>query len=80
MTNEVLRTRKELLKPEELFARAYTQWIVRKSGHERLQAQMDRDNVANWKAKYFDERTAARFSQLLTGLLEQHGWTVKSQP
>src|SRR5688572_28523371 len=60
----------EMLEPDEMFCRAYTQWIARRSGHERLLADMERSSKIYFNLNYYSDADFAKIDQLFTEALK----------
>ena len=60
---------RDMVKPGEMLARAYAQWIARKSGHARLLAQIAEENPKYHGVRFFSEQEAAQIDKLFTEAL-----------
>jgi len=60
---------RDMIKPGEMLARAYAQWIARKSGHSRLLAQIAAENPKYHGVRFFSEQEAAQIDKLFSEAL-----------
>ena len=57
---------REMLQPEEMFSRAYTQWIARRSAHERLLAQITHSNADFHELRNFSDADFLQIDKALS--------------
>jgi hypothetical protein len=69
-----LETIRRDLKPEEMFARSYAQWIALESAHPRLLLLMQRADDHRPAGYGLTPKDAAVFSKLFTSEIKQKGW------
>jgi hypothetical protein len=68
---------KRMLKPEEMFARAYTQWITTKSAHQRLELLLKEADAHYFGIHNLKEADFAKFDAEITNQFVKRGWLTK---
>lgn len=72
--------RRRLSAPQELFARAYAQWIAMRSGNRRMREQIDRglaSLIVTRRLLQWDYEDFLPIAVALDMLFEERGWLVK---